>query len=100
MSANPYELCQNIDGNEPLFFEIYKVYDLDGVLLKTLVPDYEETMTLNKIRDIMLKKYKSKLTSMPFLSVHCDSGLWGVIFNTENYYTGKWYVYGVTKGYA
>lgn len=48
---------------------------------------------------LTLKEIKEQLNGL-FIRVISDSGLNGYIYEYGNYNDGKWYLYGITKGYA
>ena len=48
---------------------------------------------------LTLKEIKEQLNGLPIRIIN-DNGLNGEIYEYGNYNDGKWYLYGITKGYA
>ena len=111
MSANPFKLMEEVDGEfdvenittEILYFDDKTnsriLYDKEK--LSWNIVEIEEYLTLDEIltQIIQIEKLDGVI---PLIKVFYESGLWGVIFMAgyENQTDKRWIVHGVTKGYA
>lgn len=111
MSANPFKLMEEVDGKfevenletEILYFDDKTnsriLYDKEN--LSWNIDEIEESLTLDEIvtQIIQIENLDGKI---PIIKVSYESGLWGVIFIVG--YCGqtdkRWFVHGVTNGYA
>lgn len=114
MSANPYNIWDEVDGDtkvEKIVTTITTIKEYDKEKLRWHDKEGYKYLTLNEILEQMQEHMKNEcmkeeigLTDkvVPFIRVEYESGLWGVIFEIGNYdEVGKqWIVHGITKGYA
>lgn len=111
MSANPFKLMEEVDGEfdvEKLEIEILYFDDktnsrilYDKEKLSWNIDEIEESLTLDEILT-QITQIENLDGEIPLIHVFYESGLWGVIFEVGYCReTDKiWIVHGVTKGYA
>lgn len=109
MCGNPYKLDDKVSGDWEVEKPSITIIDSDiPELMEKLKwreeQPYLECLTLNEILG-QAKEIKESLglgNRTPFIKALYESGLWGVIIIVGNYpeKTPKWYVHGITRGYA
>ena len=99
MSANRFKLNDKVEGNFTVERTSTFFRGIDEKDLKWNNHEGHEYLSLDEILNQVIEKENAP---MPFIRVHYESGLWGVIFEIGNYSElGKqWIVHGITKGYA
>jgi hypothetical protein len=108
MCGNPFKIAEKVDGNFTVDKATTSIESLSEIKLKWHTDEGGyEYLTLNEILEQVIEQLPIKHTDtgkevIPFIRVHYESGLWGVIFEAGNYTDigRQWIVHGVTKGYA
>lgn len=85
-----------VDENIIIFESTCTIF---SIFPKAIIHNKELKWHEKEEKYLTLKEIKVQLKGLP-IRIISDGGLEGYIYEYGNYNDGKWYLYGITKGYA